>query len=117
MMLYENFYEPCQRLQLSGSPDNEGGWDTNPVALNEFMAAVVLDTSSEALIADSEGLNRSYRVTSPKGTNLGFNDVFKRVSDGQTFRVISERLDIVTPPISSFEFEVVKAEAWELPNE
>lgn len=116
-MLYERFYEPCQRLQKSRVPDGEGGWETKWLALNEFEAAVVLDTSSEAVIAQSAGMSRTYTITSPKGTNLGFHEAFKRVSDGKVFRVTSDPRDLQTPSVATFEFEIVKAEAWELPNE
>lgn len=117
MALYEQFYEPCQRLQKGRVPDGEGGWETKWLALGEFAAAVVIDTSAEAVIAESAGMSRTYRVTCPDGTKLGFHDVFKRVRDGKTFRVTSGPVDLTAPSMASFSFEIVKAEAWELPDE
>ena len=116
-MLYEQFFEPCQHLQKHRKPDGEGGWITNWLALNEFEAAVVLDTSTEAVLAASANMNRTYTVTCPVGTKLGFHDVFKRVSDGKTFRVTSDPNDLRTPSMATMQFEIVKAEAWGLPNE
>lgn len=116
-MLYEEFYTPCQIVQPDRVKDGQGGWTTKWIDGEEFMAAVVLDTSVQATIAESQGMNRSYRVTTPTGTNLAFHTVFKRLSDGQAFRVTSEASDIKTPSVASFQFEIVKAEAWVIPDE
>lgn len=117
MSLFEQFYEPCQHLQKDRVPDGEGGWKTNWLGLNEFEAAVVLDTSTDAYKAASPDMNRSYTVTCPKGTQLQYHSVFKRVADGKVFRVVSDPKDIATPSMATFQFEIVKAEAWELPDE
>lgn len=117
MALFEKFYEPCVLIQKDREPDGEGGWITNWIALDEFEAAVVRDTSTEVRIAESEGMSRSYTVTCPVGTALAFHSVFRRVRDGQIFRVTSEPIDITTPSVASFQFEQVTAEAWELPDE
>lgn len=116
-MLFEAFYTPCQRLTKTRKPDGEGGHVTTWDDGEGFEAAVVLDTSTEARVAESAGLSRSYRVTAPIGTGLGFHEAFKRLSDGQVFRVITEAADVTTPKVASFKFEVVRAEAWELPDE
>lgn len=117
MALYSQMYEVCQKLEKESVPDGEGGFESRWVPVRGFEAAVVLDSSTEAVLAASAGMNRSYRVTSPIGTNLGFHDVFQRVSDGKTFRVVSDPTDIQTPAVATFQFEIVKAEAWEVPDE
>lgn len=117
MALFEKFYEPVQKVQKAEFPDGQGGWTSYWLAFNEFEAAIVLDTSVEARVAESQGMNRTYTITSPLGTNLGFGDIVKRVSDGRYFRVTSESSDVKTPSVASFRFEQVKAEAWELPDE
>lgn len=117
MALYELFYEPCQLLEKEKVTDGEGGWKTTWTSKGDFEAAVVLDTSSAAVIAESAGMNRSYTVTCPTGTGLRFHDVFKRMSDGKAFRVTSDPSDVTTPSMATFQFEIVKAEVWEIPDE
>lgn len=116
-MLFEKFYEPCTRMVFDRVPDGEGGWSTEKDDGAGFMAAVVLDTSSAALIAESAGMARRYTVTTPVGVSLGFHEVFRRDSDGRAFRVTSDPGDRRTPGVASFSFEQVTAEAWVIPGE
>lgn len=116
-MLYERFYEPCELMEYVSEQDGEGGWKSGWTGTSNFEAAVVLDTSTEARIAESAGMSRTYTVTCPIGTDLGFGSVFKRVSDGKAFRVTSDPKDLAAPEVATFKFEIVKAEAWEIPDE
>ena len=50
----------------------------------------------------------------PKETPLEFMDVFKRVEDGQTFRVKSNMKDNASPSFSTINFGQATAERWEL---
>lgn len=116
-MLYQVFYEPCVRLAHTSEPDGEGGWRSRWEDGDQFMAAVVLDTSADGPVADSERLSRAYRVTAPTGTGLRFHEAFRRLSDGQAFLVTSAPEDMRTPEVASFGFEIVTADAWEVPDE
>lgn len=116
-MLYERFYETCLLMKKDTEPDGEGGWKTAWIGDGNFEAAVVLDTSKEARVAESKGISRTYTVTCPTGTDLGYDSVFQRVSDGKTFRVVSDPKDLAAPEVATFKFEIVKAVAWEIPNE
>lgn len=114
MTLYETFYEPCILMERRREPDGEGGWnsvwtDDGP----EFEAAVVIDNTMTARVAESQGMKSVYTVTTNSNVNLEFHDVFKRVSDGKTFRVTSDPKDKTTPDAATFSFEQVTAEAWE----
>ena len=79
-----------------------------------FDAAIVKDTSLEARIAEKEGLTNTYTVTTSPNAALEFHDVFKRVRDGQVFRVTSNGDDVRPPSVATFDFEQVSAEEWEL---
>ena len=65
-------------------------------------------------IAEQEGFTNAYTVTTSKNARLDFHDVFKRVSDGQVFRVTSNADDMQTPQVASFSFWQVSAEEWRL---
>lgn len=94
--------------------DGEGGFTTSWQEGAEFDAAIVKDTSLEARIAEKDGLTNTYTVTTSVNAALDFHDVFKRLSDGQVFRVTSNGDDKRTPSVASFQFEQVTAEEWRL---
>ena len=80
----------------------------------EFDAAITHDTTLQARVAESEGMKSTYTVTTEKNMVLDFHDVFRRMTDGQVFRVTSDGTDIVTPDRASFQFSQVSAEEWVL---
>lgn len=113
-MLVENFKVPCVLMERERVADGEGGWYSTWKEGAEFRAAIVRDTSLEARVAEKEGVSNVYTVTTDTNAHLEFHDVFKRVSDGQVFRVTSNGDDMRTPEVASFQFEQVSAEEWEL---
>lgn len=115
MSLLQEYMEPCQLIEKKRVPDGEGGWITGWTDGAEFMAAVVLDTTTTAVIAERQGMAKIYRVTAPKNALLSFHDVFRRESDGQIFRVTSDRKDVQTPHAFDITpFSQVTAEEWSL---
>ena len=114
MALYENMKEVCMLLERQRVPDGEGGWNTAWIDGLLFDAAIVMDSSTTARVAESEGMNSVYTVTVDKNIKLEFHDVFKRVSDGKIFRVTSDYNDKQTPDVATFDFMQVSAEAWAL---
>lgn len=116
MSLIEQWQEKCTIIDSKKVPDGEGGWTVGWTDGAPFMAAIVLDTSTQAVIAERQGMAKIYRVTTPKKAMLGFRDVFRRESDGQVFRVTSDGTDVQTPAASEITpFSQVTAEAWQLP--
>lgn len=113
-MLVDNFKVPCVLMEKTRQPDGEGGWVVAWTEGAEFEAAIVRDSSLEARVAEREGVTNVYTVTTDTDAHLEFHDVFKRVSDGQVFRVTSNGDDMRTPDIATFDFEQVSAEEWEL---
>jgi hypothetical protein len=73
-----------------------------------------LDTSTQARVAEQEGVSSLFTVTTPKNATLSFHDVFKRVEDGQVFRATSNGIDKQTPNVASFQVSQVTAEKWVL---
>lgn len=114
MSLIDAFTVECILMEKTRIPDGEGGWVPAWSEGAHFMAAIVLDTTLNARVAEKEGMTAVYTVTAPKNTPLDFHDVFKRVSDGKTFRVTSDSTDKQTPNVASFQFAQVNAEEWEL---
>ena len=114
MALFENFMEPCVRIDKKTVDDGQGGYDTVWTEGARFRAAVIKEKTIAARVAEKEGVTEVYTVTTEPGAKLDFHDVFKRLSDGLIFRVTSNARDGETPTVASFAFEQVNAERWKL---
>ena len=108
--LVGNFMARCTMLEKKRIPDGQGGFTTGWADAGPFMAAVVKDNT----LAEKQGVTEVYTVTTPTGVGLEFHDVFRRDSDGATFRVTSNAIDSRPPAAATFAFEQVTAERWEL---
>lgn len=117
MSLLEESMETCYMLDKITTKDGYGGFNVEWVPGAEFKAAVVLDNSINAQIAMSDGVTGVYTVTTNKMINLQFHDVFKRISDGKTFRVKTDGDDKKTPNSATLNMRVVRAEEWSVVNE
>lgn len=112
--LWERMQVPCVLMERARVSDGEGGFTTAWAETAAFEAAVVKDTSTAARVAEKEGVKNVYTVTT--AAQLGFGDVFKRVSDGQRFRVTSNADDGKTPSMVTFQLQQCAAEEWEVPD-
>ena len=110
MSLWRDMQERCTLLELRRVPDGEGGFAREWADGPEFDAAVTLNTSAEERVAEQQGADRTYTVTT-EAELLGFNDRFRRNSDGQVFRVTSYGADGKTPWMATFAFAQCTAEA------
>lgn len=114
MSLIDAFMEPCVIMNKAKVSDGEGGFIVAWQEGARFDAAIVKDSSLEARIAEKEGLTNTYTVTTSPNAAFEFHDVFKRVRDGQVFRVTSNGDDVRPPSVATFDFEQVSAEEWVL---
>lgn len=114
MTLVDSLKGPCVLMEKKRVSDGEGGWVTTWVDGAAFDAAITRDTTLAARVAEKEGVSNVYTVTTGTDTRLEFHDVFKRVGDGQVFRVTSNGDDMRTPDRATFSFEQVGAEEWSL---
>lgn len=94
--------------------DGYGGYRVSYKEGIHFFATVILDNSIEMRQAQALGEVGIYNVTFEKKMRLPWHTVFRRISDGQIFRVTSK--DDATPPSSSMiKTRITTAEEWELP--
>ena len=112
--LYEKMMTDCVLLEKVRTLDGLGGWTTTWTEGAPFKAAILKDSTMEARMAEKQGVTEVYTISVPRETPLMYMDVFRRVSDGQTFRVTSNMTDNQSPAFSSINFGQVTAEAWEL---
>lgn len=112
--LYEKMMDDCVLLEKVRTPDGMGGWNPTWTEGASFRAAILKNSTIEARIAERQGITEVYTISVSKRTPLDYMDVFRRVSDGQTFRVTSNMKDNQSPAFTSIDFGQVTAEAWEL---
>lgn len=117
MSLLSEAMTECTLIDKRTTPDGYGGYD---IAWSEgavFDAAIVLDTSIQARVAEKQGVTALYTVTTEKAMNLQYHDVFRRESDKKIFRVTSDGDDKHTPQSATLNMRQVNAEEYSLTGE
>lgn len=115
MSLLSEAMENCTMLDKTTQNDAYGGFSTVWTDGASFNAAIVLNTSIEAKLALKQGVTGVYTITTQRGVNLRYHDVFRRNSDGKIFRVTSDGDDKRTPMSAGLDMRQVDAEEW-VPN-
>lgn len=106
----------CVMLDKRTVSDGIGGYKITYVEGAEFSAAITLDTSIQARVAEKQGVTALYTVTTSRVLNLQYHDIFRRKSDNKVFRVTSDGDDKLTPPSATLDMRQVSAEEYELPT-
>ena len=110
MSLLDEAMDKCVYMDKTTAPDGYGSvipvWKEGA----EFMAAIVLDSSLQARIAEQQGVKNLYTVTTSRGLSLKYHEIFKRLSDGKLFRVTSDGSDKHTPDSATLDMRQVTAE-------
>ena len=112
MSLIDEFKTVCTLVEKTRVSDGEGGWNKVWTDGATFQAAIVLDSTINARIAEHDGMTGIYTVTTDPGAKLEFHDAFRRESDRKTFRVT--KVNDSPPDVATFGFNQYQAEAWEL---
>ena len=115
-MLLDSMMEQCRIMNHIRLDDNVGGYSDTWTEGAKFDATIIKNSTTEAQIAEKQGVEELFTVVVKKGFSLAFHDVFKRVSDGQIFRVTSNVKDSEAPNASSVKIAKVTAEKWVLPT-
>lgn len=116
MSLLFAFTEDFIRLEPTSQPDGSGGYKTAWADGDTIRAAVTLDTSAEARIAEAAGAVCRYTVTTPRAVHLKFHDVIKRARDGKVFRMTSDNGGKRTPAVTALDMAQCSAEEWRVPK-
>lgn len=116
LMLLDSMMEQCRIMNHIRLDDDVGGYSDTWTEGAKFDATIIKNSTTEAQIAEKQGVEELFTVVVKKGFSLAFHDVFKRVSDGQIFRVTSNVKDSEAPNASSVKIAKVTAEKWVLPT-
>lgn len=115
-MAIQDFFEPFVIVEkVGGVSDGMGGFMTEFIESEPFMASIVLDSSTEMRIAEKQGVTSKYTFTTNKNVNLKYMSVVKCVSSGLYYRLTSNVDEMMTPKLSLMSFKQCQAESWEKP--
>ena len=117
MSLISSAMEGFHMMDKVTSLDEYGGVKTEYKEGAAIELAPEFDASTQARIAQQEGVNVRYSFFMKKAYNIKFPDVIKRDADGQIFRITSNGTDNKTPDSAGLNLRKVEAEMWELPKD
>ena len=113
MSLIDNFRTPCVMRIKTSTPDGEGGSHVSWADGAAFTPAIVKDKDVDTVVADREQASCTYTVTVDKTHDIPYHSVFKCISDGKLFRVVSDQEDTQSPDCATFSLKQVTAIEWE----
>ena len=113
-MLIDCMMVPCVFMVKKSEPDGSGGQKTTWTECEQFRAAIVRDTSTEARIAEAAKTVEQYTITVSRSVHLAYHAVVKRLSDGKTFRITSDSAGMQAPVCTALDIAQSTAEAWRL---
>lgn len=116
MSLMDSFASDCVMLIRTIVDDPFGGYETVWSEGVLFKASFEYYASAEIILAEKAGTSRAYRVYVDKTLALQYHDVFRRVEDGQIFRVTNDGTDRNTPESSNLDKRLIEVEKWVLPD-
>lgn len=116
MRLINQMMEKCNILNRARVDDDYGGYKETWTVGASFDAAIIKNSSTEAIVAEKQGVSEIFTVVTNKQFELSYNDVFRRASDNQVFRVTSNDRDSEAPDASTVQISKVTAEKWVIPE-
>lgn len=116
MSLLDSMMEKCTFLNHIREDDPYGSVIETWTEGATFDATIIKNSTTEAMIAERQGLKELFTVVVKKGLTLEYHDAFVRNSDGQVFRVTSNVKDSEATEASSVSIAKVTAEKWVIPN-
>lgn len=112
MTMIESMFVDFHLMDRTTVPDPYGGHEDSYVPGAAFQAYARKDNSTEAIIAEKNGLKENFTIVHYRTFRLRQNDIVKRDSDGQLFRITSDTLDSEAPDQSSVKIARCSAERW-----
>ena len=116
MSLIESMMEECRILNHIRVDDPYGSTVDTWSDGAKFDATIIKNNTTEATIAERQGITEIFTVVTRKSFLLDYHDVFRRLSDGQIFRVTSMSKDSEAPEASTVKIAKVTVEKWVLPD-
>ena len=115
--LMDQYSIECVTLNKQRTDDPLGGYIITWTDGMHFSAAWEFQSAPEMTVAEQQGVSRVYRIYVPKELDLDYHEVFRRVDNGQTYRVTNPGTDRHTPATSRLNRRLIEVERWDLPTE
>lgn len=109
-MLLDYYARECVHKCKTTTNDGEGGYHTEWTDGMTFINYQALDTSTEAQIAEKQGITAFYNVLVEKNVPLGYGDYYQDVKSQQIYRITSEPSESYTPNSSSLDLKFFSSE-------
>ena len=115
--LMDEYTTECVLLIRRQVPDPVGGYKTIYTDGETVSAAWEYESAPEVTVAEQEGVERTYRIYVDETLELEYHDAFRRVDNGQIYRVTNPGTDRKTPSFSRLKRRLIEVEKWQLPND
>lgn len=115
--LIDQYTVDCVMLTKVRQDDPFGGYTVVWAEGVRFPAAWEYQSAPEITVAEQQGVSRTYRIYVPKALEMDYHEVFRRVDNGQTYRVTNPGTDRHTPATSRLNKRLIEVEQWDLPSE
>lgn len=112
-LLFENMVD-CTIMDKATTADGYGGVVTVWSEGAKIQAAIVMNGSPEAVIAQAITSKEAFTITTSRSVVFYQNDVIKRNSDGKYFRITSDGTEKKTPQSAGLDMRQVSAEEWRM---
>lgn len=116
MSLMDVYNVPCTLLVKTRVDDPVGGYKTQWTDGLKFDAAWEYESAPEILVAEQQGVARTYRIYVDKTLDLDYHEAFRRSDNGQVYRVTNPGTDRKTPSFSGLNKRLIEVEKWNLPT-
>lgn len=115
--LMDEYNSGCVLLNRRTVRDGVGGYKTEWTEGVAFEAAWEYEDAPEITVAEQQGVERTYRIYVDKTLELEYHDAFRRINNGQIYRVTNPGTDRHTPSFSLLNKRLIEVEKWALPSD
>jgi len=96
-------------------PDGAGSNTVTYTEGSSFKAVMVHNSSTDAPVAEKEGIDSSFKLYVDKNKEFDYHDIIKRIKDNQAFRItITDGKS--TPYVSDMDMKTIMCEKWVIPT-
>jgi hypothetical protein len=114
MSLLDEAYEPFVMIDKRSISDGEGSFFVDYVDGAKISVCVTNDNTSLTRIAEALAEKVEYRVITKKNIKFSQDDLIKRLSDGQVFRIYYKNTK-ETPKSANLDMRETFAQEWSIP--
>lgn len=109
-MAIEDFFEDFVIQSVTYVSTGFGTFEPQYTDGAAFRAGISTASSTEARIAERNGMKTIYNIAHLPAITLHRDDRVRRMKDGRVYRITSDSADMTTPERASIQYAIVTAE-------